>query len=271
MTDYYATLGVAKTATSDEIKRAFRKLASQHHPDKGGDTQKFQAIQEAYATLGDEQKRAEYDNPRPQFSGFSGFHGAPGGVHINEIFSQMFGGGFQQNHFGQGFAQQHPRRSHVRMTLWISLLDVATGGRRTVSLGTQSGVSAVEIDIPWGINDGDNVQYEGIGPGGADLVVQFRISPDRTWTRDGLNLTMEVKLDIWSLILGGELQVDTLNGRSLTVTVPEKTQPGTSLRLKNQGLSDRSGNTGDLFVRVQATIPRNIAPEILDAIRNHAD
>ena len=181
MTDYYAALGVPKTATADEIKRAFRRLASQHHPDKGGDTQKFQAIQQAYATLGDEQKRAEYDNPRPQFSGFQGFHGTPGGVNINDIFGQMFGQQFGQQH-------QHPRRSHVRMTLWITLLDVATGGKRTVSLGTQSGVSAVEIDIPLGINDGDNVQSEGIGPGGSDLVVQFRISPDRTWIRDGLNL-----------------------------------------------------------------------------------
>lgn len=262
MTDYYAALGVPKTATADEIKKSFRRLASQHHPDKGGDTKKFQAIQEAYATLGDEQKRAEYDNPRPQFSGF---HGHPGGVNINDIFGQMFG--------QQGFAQQHqqPRRSHVRMTLWITLLDVATGGKRTVSLGTQSGVSAVEIEIPLGINDGDNVQYEGIGPGGSDLVVNFRISPDRTWTREGLNLTMEVKLDIWSLILGGDLTIDTLTGKTLTVGVPERTQPGTSLRLKSQGLRDRGGNTGDLFVRVQATIPSNIAPEILDAIRNHQE
>lgn len=257
MTDHYATLGVSKTATADEIKKAFRRLASQHHPDKGGDTQKFQAIQAAYATLGDEQKRAEYDNPRPQFSGF---HGTPGGVNINDIFGQMF---------GQGFAQQHPRRSHVRMTLWITLLDVATGGRRTVSLGTQSGVSAVEIEIPPGINDGDNVQYEGLGPGGADLVVNYRISPDRTWQRDALNLTMEVRLDIWSLILGGELTIDTLTGKTLTVSVPERTQPGTSLRLRGQGLRDRAGQTGDIFVRVQAQIPTNIAPEIIDAIRNH--
>jgi len=262
MTDHYATLGVAKTATADEVKRAFRKLASQHHPDRvGGDTQKFQAIQEAYATLGDEQKRSEYDNPRPQFSGF---HGHPGGVNINDIFGQMFGQQFAQQH-------QHPRRSHVRMTLWITLLDVATGGRRTVSLGTQAGVSAVEIDIPLGINDGDNVQYEGIGPGGSDLVVNFRISPDRTWQRDGLNLTMEVRLDIWSLILGGELTIDTLTGKTLTVGVPERTQPGTSLRLKAQGLQDRNGNVGDIFVRVQATIPLTIAPEILDAIRNHQE
>ena len=261
MTDYYAALGVPKTATADDIKRAFRRLASQHHPDKGGDTQKFQAIQEAYATLGDEQKRAEYDNPRPQFSGFQGH---PGGVNINDIFGQMFGQQFAQQH-------QHPRRSHVRMNLWITLLDVATGGKRTVSLGTQAGVSAVEIEIPLGINDGDNVQYEGIGPGGSDLVVNYRISPDRTWTREGLNLTMEVRLNIWSLILGGDLTIDTLTGKTLTVSVPERTQPGTSLRLKAQGLRDRSGNTGDIFVRVQATIPDNIAPEILDAIRNHQE
>jgi DnaJ-class molecular chaperone len=155
------------------------------------------------------------------------------------------------------------------MTLWISLLDVATGGRRTVSLGTQSGVSAVEIDIPLGINDGDNVQYEGIGPGGADLVVQFRVAPDRTWQRDGLNLTQEVRIDIWNLILGGELTIDTLTGRTLNTQIPERTQPGTTLRLRGQGLQDRSGNTGDIFVKLQASIPDNIAPEIIDAIQKH--
>jgi DnaJ-class molecular chaperone len=264
MTDHYATLGVPRTATADEIKRAFRKLASQHHPDKGGDTQKFQSIQEAYATLGDEQKRSEYDNPRPQFSGFPGFHGTPGGVNINDIFGQMFGQQFAQQH-------QHPRRSHVRMTLWITLLDVATGGRRTVSLGTQAGVSAVEIDIPLGINDGDNVQYEGIGPGGSDLVVQFRISPDRTWQRNGLNLTQDVRLDIWNLILGGDLTIDTLTGKTLSTRVPARTQPGTTLRLKGQGLQDRSGNTGDIFVRIQTFLPDDIAPEIIEAIQKYQE
>ena len=261
MTDYYAALGVPKTATSDEIKRAFRKLASQHHPDKGGDTQKFQAIQQAYATLSDEQKRAEYDNPRPQFSGF---HGHPGGVNINDIFGQMFGQQFGQQH-------QHPRRSHVRMTLWISLLDVATGGRRTVSLGTQSGVSAVEIDIPLGIADEDNVQYEGIGPGGSDLVVQFKVTPDRKWQRDGLNLAQEVRIDIWNLILGGDLTIDTLTGKTLSTRVPARTQPGTVLRLKSQGLRDRAGQIGDIMIRVQAQIPENIPPEIIDAIQKHQE
>ena len=264
MTDYYAALGVPKTATVDDIKRAFRRLASQHHPDKGGDTQKFQAIQQAYATLGDEQKRAEYDNPRPQFSGFSGFQGTPGGVNINDIFGQMFGQQFAQQH-------QHPRRSHVRMTLWISLLDVATGGKRTVSLGTQAGVSAVEIEIPLGINDGDNVQYEGIGPGGSDLVVQFKVTPDRKWQRDGLNLAQEVRIDIWNLILGGDLTIDTLTGKTLSTRVPARTQPGTVLRLKSQGLRDRTGQIGDIMVRVQAQIPENIPPEIIDAIQKHQE
>jgi DnaJ-class molecular chaperone len=108
MSDHYATLGVSKTATPDEIKRAFRKLASQHHPDKGGDTQKFQEIQAAYDTLGDAVKRADYDNPRPQFSGM------PGGAHfnMNDIFSSMFGG-------QSPFAQQRRTQSHTRMTLWI--------------------------------------------------------------------------------------------------------------------------------------------------------
>ena len=260
--NYYETLGVSKSSTQDEIKKAYRKLASTYHPDRaGGDTQKFQAIQQAYATLGDEQKRAEYDNPRPQFSGFQGH---PGGVNINDIFGQMFGQQFAQQH-------QHPRRSHVRMTLWISLLDVATGGKRTVSLGTQAGVSAVEIEIPLGINDGDNVQYEGIGPGGSDLVVNYRISPDRTWQRDGLNLTQEVRIDIWNLILGGELTIDTLNGKTLSTSIPARTQPGTVLRLKAQGLRDRAGRTGDIMVRVQAQIPENIPPEIIDAIQKHQE
>jgi len=261
MTDYYATLGVSRTATADEIKRAFRRLASQHHPDKGGDTQKFQAIQAAYAVLGEEQKRAEYDNPRPQFSGFNG------GVNINDIFNMFGQGGFPSG----GFAQQHPRRSHVRMTLWITLLDVATGGRRTVSLGTQAGVSAVEIDIPLGINDGDNVQYEGIGPGGSDLVVQFKINPDRKWQRDGLNLIQEVRIDIWNLILGGELTIDTLTGKTLSTRVPERTQPGTVLRLKAQGLRDRAGHIGDILIRIQTFLPDQIAPEIIDAIQKHQE
>lgn len=259
MTDHYATLGVAKTASQDEIKKAFRKLASQHHPDKGGDTAKFQEIQAAYDTLGDETKRQQYDNPAPQFTGF----GAGNGAHfnMNEIFGQMFGGATP---FGQ-----HPRRNHARMSLWISLLDVANGGTRTVSVGTQAGNQTVEIEIPRGIEDGDNVQYGGIAPGGQDLVIQFRIQPDPRWRREGLNLFTDHKVSVWDLILGGQAEIRNVEGNGLVVTIPKNTQPMTTLRLRQQGIQNRTGQKGDLFVKLLAEIPKTIAPELVDAIQQY--
>lgn len=259
MTDHYKTLGVAKTAGQDEIKRAFRKLASQHHPDKGGDTQKFQEIQAAYDILGDETKRQQYDNPQPQFGGFG--PGAQFG-NMHDIFSQMFGGASP--------FQQHARRSHVRMSLWITLQDVVRGGHRAVALGTQSGTSTVEIEIPRGINDGDNVQYPGIAPGGQDLVIQFRVQPHGQFQRQGLNLMTTHRVAIWTLILGGESEVSTVEGHRLVVKIPAHTQPGTTLRLRSQGIMDQNSQKGDLMVQIQAEIPKTIAPEIITAIQNHA-
>jgi len=258
MSDHYATLGVAKTATPDEIKRAFRRLASQHHPDKGGDTAKFQSIQAAYDTLGDAVKRAEYDNPRPQFSGF------PGGAqfNMNDIFSSMF---------NQGFGQQRRQQSHVRMTLWIRLTDVAQGGTRPVAVGTPQGQSTIEVEIPLGINDGDNVQYQGLAPGGGDLVIQFRVHPDPIWQRNGLDLVTDVTADIWSMILGSDITVLTLTGSTLTTVMPAGTQPRTLIRLRKHGLRDRSGNQGDLMIRVMPTIPTTIRPELLEAIEKYRE
>lgn len=265
MQDHYATLGVSKTADQDEIKRAYRKLASQHHPDKGGDKAKFQEIQSAYAVLSDQQKRAEYDNPRPQFGGFGGF-GDGVHVNVNDIFSQMFGGG---NPFG-GFGQHHhPRRNHLRMSLWIRLQDVAQGGRKTVGVNSPQGNQTIEIDIPVGLNDGDNVQYPGIGPGGQDLVINFRIHPDPTWMRQALNLTRDHRVVIWDLILGGDIVVENIYGEKLTVRVPAKCQPGTQLRLKEQGLRDQSGRKGDMMVRLLAEIPANISADLVEAIQKH--
>lgn len=260
MTDHYATLGVARTATADEIKRAFRKLASQHHPDKGGDTAKFQAIQAAYDVLGDAAKRQAYDNPQPQFQNFGGQN-----ININDIFSSIFG----QHGGGFGGFGQHPRRSHVRMTLWLALQDVATGGSRTVTIGTQQGAQAVEINIPRGINDSDNVQYEGLGPGGADLVVQFRVRPDPIWERQSLNLITNRKISVFDLILGCSITVKDILGHELALTVPPGTQPGTMLRMKGRGLPDRTGAQGDAFVRVSTELPTNIAPEIREAIQKY--
>ena len=261
--DHYSTLGVGRNATPDEIKRAYRRLASQHHPDKGGDTQRFQEIQTAYDTLSDTQRRQQYDNPQPQ--GFH-FNFGQGGPDINSIFGHMFGQGFGPNPFGQ---RQAP--NYVRMTLWITLTDAAQGGRRPVALGTPRGQSTVEIEIPLGIGDGDNVQYQGLAPGGQDLVIQFRIHPDPMWQRDGLNLTTEVAVDIWAMILGGDVTVRGITGSELVTHLPARTQPRTTLRLRRQGLRDRAGNQGDLMVRVMPRIPENIAPEIIEAIQKHRD
>lgn len=263
MTDHYKTLGVERTASQDEIKRAYRKLASQHHPDKGGDKTKFQEVQAAYDVLGDEQKRAEYNNPRPthQHFNFQDFGGA--GVNINDIFGQMFGGGFN------GFNQQQRARGHARVTLWITLNDVATGGARTVSLGTSSGSSTVEINIPKGINDGDNVQYAKLAPGGVDLVVTFRIHPDSAWHRKGQDLIQEHKISVWDLILGGTIKVHDILNNELEVQVPPNTQPGVMLRVKSRGLPDQNGHMGDMYIKLHAQIPRQIAPELKEAIQKY--
>jgi DnaJ-class molecular chaperone len=261
MKNYYDTLGVKSAATADEIKRAYRKLASQHHPDKGGDVKKFQEIEEAYRTLSDPEKRSQYDNPQPDFShfGFQG-HGSP--FDFQSIFD-IFGTRF--SHPGQ----QQQRASHARMTLWVGLDDVARGGRRTISVGTQSGTTAVDIEIPRGIDDGDTVRYPGIGPGGIDIVIVFRIHPHPRWQRQGLNLHVEHTVNVWDLILGAETQVRDVLNTALSLTVPAGTQPGTVLRLRGRGLSSRQGQAGDLLVHIQTQIPKTIAPELLAAIEQY--
>jgi curved DNA-binding protein len=257
MQNPYQTLGVNRDATADDIKQAYRKLASKHHPDRGGDTRAFQEIQIAYDTLSDPQRRAAYDNP-----GFGGGFRADAPFDFQTIFD-IFGTRFQ--HPGQ--AQQ--QRQQARMSLWITLRDVATGGKRTISVGTQQGTHAVEIEVPLGINNGDTVQYSGLGPGGMDLVITYRIHPDARFDRHDLNLHTEHVTDVWTLITGGSATVKDLIGNNLEITVPSRTQPGTTVRLRGRGLKGRSGNTGDLLVRLQARIPDQIDPELIALIKKN--
>ncbi len=257
MTDYYATLGVARTASADEIKHAFRKLASQHHPDKGGDTKKFQEIQAAYETLGNEQKRAAYNNPQPQ-NPFGG-----GGFHQNFDFNEIF------NMFGAR-PPQPQQRSHARMTLWITIMDVAAPGTRVVSMGTHTGTHNIEINIPNGINDGDNVQYPGIGPGGQDLVITFRVHPDRTWQRVNNNVHTDTMVSVWKLIAGGDVPMLDIRGNRIEISIPPNTQPGSQLRARGRGLPDRNGQLGDMLIRVQARLPSRISPELIAAIQQES-
>jgi curved DNA-binding protein len=259
MSDYYQTLGVSKNATPDEIKKAYRKLASATHPDKGGDTKKFQDIQTAYAVLSDEQKRAQYDNPvqNVEFN-----FGGPGGFDFTNIFNMFGAQGFQNQRPGQP-----PRQTHTRMSLWITLHDVAKGGLRTVSIGTQHGTSNIEIEIPQGINDGDNVQYTGIGPGGTDLIINFRVHPNPKWQRSGLTVVTEHTVSIWDCLAGCNTEITDLLGTQYTVNVPPLTAPGSLMRLKDKGLRNRQGKSGDLLIRVQAKMPTEINDELLTMIK----
>jgi DnaJ-class molecular chaperone len=256
MQNPYQTLGINKDATADEIKRAYRKLASQHHPDRGGDTKTFQEIQGAYDILSDTQRRAALDNP-----GFSGGFRADAPFDFQTIFD-IFGTRFQQS------GPQQQRRQQARMSLWITLTDVATGGMRAISVGTQQGTHAMEIEIPLGINDGDSVQYPGSGPmANMDLIITYRIHPDARFIRNGLNLQAEHAVDIWDLITGGVARVRDILGNELEVTIPARTQPGTTVRLRGRGLTDRKKTQGDLLVRLQARIPEVIDPELLGLIQ----
>lgn len=264
MTDYYQTLGIERGASADDIKKAYRRMAAKHHPDReGGDKAKFQTIQEAYAVLGDDVKRTQYDNPN---QGFSFEFGGPQGFDFDSIFS-MFGQRFQQGGPRPGTNQQS-RPQHTRMSLWVKLEDVASGGKRTVNVGTQHGTMTIEIDIPLGINDGDHVQYAGIGPQGTDLVIQYRIHPTPKWNRNGLNLTTEHIVSIWDCITGSDIPLTDILGNQLMLTLPARTQPGSLLRLKGKGLIDRNGQVGDLLVRVQARIPDYIDPTLIDQIKS---
>jgi curved DNA-binding protein len=256
--DYYKTLGIDKNANPDQVKQAYRRLASLHHPDKGGDTAQFQEIQEAYATLSDADRRSQYDNPRPQFSSTSG----PSGFDFDAIF----------NIFGADLRGQ--RRSVPRMELWISLEDVAAGGSRTLGLNINNVATNIEINIPLGIQNGDSVRYPGLAPGGQDLVITYRIKPHPQWQSDGVNVITEQVIDIWDLILGHNLTVKDLLGNELILTIPPETQPDTILRARGRGLPARQmqgdriqTHKGDLLVKLKGKIVGPVDKEIIESIR----
>jgi DnaJ-class molecular chaperone len=255
MSNYYQTLGVDRNASADEIKQAYRRMAAKHHPDReGGDKARFQEIQSAYDTLSDPQKRAMHDNPRQSFSGMGG-----NGFDFESIFD-IFGARFQHPH------QQQRQQQRAMMSLWITLTDAVVGGRKAVSIGTHQGTQAVEIDIPPGIDEGQSVQYPGIGPGGLDLIITYRIHQDPKWERRGLTLITQHTVSIWDLILGCDTVIRDVAGNNLSLTVPAGTQPGTTLRLRGRGITPRAGQSGDLLVQIQAQLPESIPDDLRDHI-----
>jgi len=253
MKDYYGILGVPRTASEAEIKSAYRRLASQHHPDKGGDTARFQEIQEAYAVLGDGTQRKEYDNPAS-----ARMHARPAGFDFNTIFDM----------FGTRFGDTPGRPGSARIQLWIGLEDVITGGPRTIAVSSPAGQQNLEITVPAGVEDGAAVRYPRMAPGGFDLVINFRVRPEAGWQRQDQHLIRDVTMDAWDMILGTDLEVQTLEQRTILLRVPPGTQPGTMLRVRAHGVPARhGGQRGDLFVKLAARFPDQISPELLEQIR----
>lgn len=265
MSDYYQTLGVGRNATEDEIKRAYRKAAMKHHPDRGGDQSKFQEIQEAYATLGDPEKKQQYDNPHPHVRinvNGNPFHGSGSPFDFDTIF-EMFGARVNP--------RQQQQQRNQRISVWIPLESAVVGGNRMISIGTMQGTSTVEITIPPGINDNENVRYPGLAPGGHDLIINYRVHPHPQWHRNGQDLYCERSVDFWQLIMGTTLHLQDLQGRELELTVPPRARPGTIMRARGRGVARNGHTPGDLLVKLQAVMPEEIPQEIIDILQKQVN
>lgn len=264
MKDYYAILGIAKTASPDEIKKAYRKLAMKHHPDRGGDEHKFKEINEAYDTLSDPEKRREYDNPqmRVNING-NPFGGAGNHFDFDQIF-EMFGA-------RMGRQQHHQQQRHQRVSIWIPLEDAVVGGPRTIGVNMPTGNTTIEIRIPKGVQDNENIRYPGLAPGGFDLIVNYRIHPHPSWHRQGLDLYTERSLDFWDLIMGTELSIVDLQGREFVLTIPPRCKPGTMMRARGRGIERQGHNTGDIMIRINAVLPDDIPDDIIQILEKRAN
>jgi curved DNA-binding protein len=263
MANAYETLGVPKGASDEEIKRAYRKLAGQHHPDKGGDTARFQEIQSAYETLSDPQKRAEHDNPNPfQHFGHQGPHGSHfefhfGGGGPEDLFQQFFNQGFG----GNPFARQHqPRRNKdLRVQLNVSLASTLEQQKKSISVQTTKGDRYnVDVDIPRGVNNGTTIKYTQMGDNmfdtltRGDLYVIINVENDNRFELHGINLLTHLDIDSIDAMLGTEQTVTGVDGREFKVKIPQGCQYDTKFGLQGQGLFEmNSPHRGDLIVNVR--------------------
>jgi DnaJ-class molecular chaperone len=266
--DYYEVLGVPRSATEADIKKAYRKLARQHHPDRNpGNKQaeaRFKEVQEAYDVLNDKTKREQYDRfgfAGPGFGGEGPFRaqgGGPGsfefqGVNPEDLESILgaFGGGPFGEMFGRRAGRGRARAARpaqsVEAEVAIPFLKAALGG--TVSLNVDG--RAIDLRVPAGVEEGKKLRLAGQGPGGGDLFVRVKIEPHPYFRSEGKNVILDVPISVTEAILGAKVDVPTLDGTHLTVTVPAGTSSGARLRLRGKGVAG-----GDQFIEIKIVVPK---------------
>jgi curved DNA-binding protein len=271
--DYYNTLGLKRGASADEIKKAYRSMAMKHHPDRGGDASKFKEIEEAYRTLSDPQKKEIFDlggNPNDPNQGRGGFHFNSG--NFEDIFSGFGFGGGPFNGFGQ---RPMRRNRSVSVNVEVTLEEVLTGKSIDANIGIPGGKQrTVSINIPAGIETGQQIRYQGMGdntfpdvhPG--DLIVNVFVKNHPRFRREGESLIFEKSISVWEAMGGSTIEFLTLDNKTLRATVPAGTQPDTVLSCKNEGLPNvRNNQRGNLLIKIKVSIPKNLTTEQINSIK----
>jgi curved DNA-binding protein len=288
--DYYEILGVPRTATSEEIKRACRKLARKHHPDlqppakRAKAAERFKEINEAYEVLSDPEKRAKYDGLGPDWQSGADFT-PPGGAEWGDIGAPEWDdlGGFS-DFFASVFGSPRERDSHrvrimmrgrdVEAELPLTLEELLRGGRRSITVNGRT----LEVDIPPGVREGTVLRLAGEGEPGVgggspgDLYLRVHVIPHPRYRIVGDDLEMELALSPWQAVLGDEVTVETPDG-PVTIKVPAGTQSGRRLRLRGRGLPRRDGTRGDLRAVVRIVIPERPTEgerKLYEALRREA-
>lgn len=266
--DYYEILGVDRNSTKPEIKKAFRRLARKYHPDVSKEKdaeERFKEVNEAYEVLGDDEKRASYDqlganwrngqsfDPPPGWDSgfdFGQFSSSRGGSGFSDFFESMFGGGFG-GHQGN-FHQRHQRQRQApaqTANLTVNLEDVYHGGHARVQLANGK---HVDVKIPKGIQEGKKIRLPGKASTGGDLLLKIHIRPHPRYSRDHTNLTLTLPIAPWEAALGATIEVQTLAGK-LKLKIPPGSQSGKKMRLRGKGLPGKPA--GDLFIQLQIHVP----------------
>lgn len=289
--DPYQVLGVPRTASADEIRKAFRKLAKANHPDTNPNNkpaeERFKQVSGAFDILGDADKKKKFDageidaDGRETMRGFGGGQGPwgppPGGgfggggrrsesfegVDLNDILGEMFGGrGGRAGGAGGGFGGFSQRGADVRARLEIDLEDAIRGAKRRIAF---SDGRTIDVTIPKGAQEGQTLRLRGQGSPGrsgpGDAFIELTFAPHPIFRREGEVLVMDVPVTVYDAVLGGKAEAPTPDG-PVTLTIPKGANTGTRLRLKGRGLADAKGHRGDLFARLVVTLPDKPDPEL---------